>query len=888
MLLGASSPAARSRPRLIDLNLIPAEYRRRPFPLLTTGLGLLVLGSLLLLYAVFYAKTYSDLEVSRLATRVSQAQAIVQTANGNPTALAQQEKLRAMSKDYQTLAERQIHWGDVFQTIADVPPGVVLKSVGQAGFGITINGSAIDQATAARYVDQLRNSGLFVNAAIQMRPASGPVAFTTPTPTPTRSGPPATTTPPVAPIAKPPTPASAPSASYPTPRPPPTAAPTTPRYTSTVTRTSTPTATPTPAFDFVLVSSQQLPASNPLAATTDIRGTVLDKNGKAFPGVPLEIDSEGSPAWSATTTSAQDGSFDFSVTHGKFKVYPLSGRSQPALDLYTGADGVPGVFNYQLEFRATFSGTIPPTVVGTPTDTPTETVIPTSTPTPISPGANIASLGCASAYMIQNGAVKPVPGNSNPNLAIDGNLGTEWNAGIAPSSGTQVIWQWSLPEPGQAPAGCSAAGLSDDQDQIDGFQLIPDQNPSGFTTHELWLYTDPSCTNNITSTGSAYYTFTQTTSAGTILALRILPAVSVRCVIIRTLTDPSDVAWEEVQIYQALPPPSGFPTSTASPTPVGPTPTATPTPPGPTATVPPTSTPFLFSGVNVAPYGAVSIPAGYGQPAATCTPSPPPPGTNPNGPGCAMIDNDFSTYWAPAAGSSTQQFVRVDLTNPPYFDPTKESIGDVRILVSSQGAGSSESYQVYLYPTPAPICSFGPSVFADNTDLGCPIPSPTPGLNTVFVYMFNNAGPNGTQDGTYGIRELQIYKLPCPACLPTVTPTATNTPLITNTPTPTPTATRTSTSTPIPSPCPSTCTPTATPILTPTVTNAPATPTGNAAVASHFGARLGLGQGPGDQISAATTPLPTAISSSTAPVAPSSGPVDFTIILEVASGKGYP
>jgi hypothetical protein len=31
----------------------------------------------------------------------------------------------------------------------------------------------------------------------------------------------------------------------------------------------------------------------------------------------------------------------------------------------------------------------------------------------------------------------------------DGNLGTEWNSGTAPNSGTQVIWQWSLTSPNQ-------------------------------------------------------------------------------------------------------------------------------------------------------------------------------------------------------------------------------------------------------------------------------------------------------------------------------------------------------------------------------------------------------------------------------------------------------
>ena len=64
-----------------------------------------------------------------------------------------------------------------------------------------------------------------------------------------------------------------------------------------------------------------------------------------------------------------------------------------------------------------------------------------------------------SGGIVQNGTIKPVPnGGSNPNNAIDGNLGTAWNAGIAPGSGTQVIWQWSLPNAGQKISGTLAEG----------------------------------------------------------------------------------------------------------------------------------------------------------------------------------------------------------------------------------------------------------------------------------------------------------------------------------------------------------------------------------------------------------------------------------------------
>src|SRR5579872_6086476 len=116
MFLGAPSPVSRQRARLIDLNLVPAEYRRPQLSLVTAGLGLLLIGSLLLLYAVFYARTYRTEEVAALASRVAQGQGVVQTG-ANPTAIAQRQQLKGMADDFQALKQRQINWGDVVQVI---------------------------------------------------------------------------------------------------------------------------------------------------------------------------------------------------------------------------------------------------------------------------------------------------------------------------------------------------------------------------------------------------------------------------------------------------------------------------------------------------------------------------------------------------------------------------------------------------------------------------------------------------------------------------------------------------------------------------------------------------------------------------------------------------
>src|SRR5258708_7853209 len=121
MFLGQPAPARDYRPQFVDINLVPLEYRPRPFPILTVGLSVLLLGSALLLYAIFYAKTYTDLEIDQLGNRVAQAQGVVESATGDPAALAHQEQLRALRDDYKTLSQRQVNWGDVFQVIGDVP-----------------------------------------------------------------------------------------------------------------------------------------------------------------------------------------------------------------------------------------------------------------------------------------------------------------------------------------------------------------------------------------------------------------------------------------------------------------------------------------------------------------------------------------------------------------------------------------------------------------------------------------------------------------------------------------------------------------------------------------------------------------------------------------------
>jgi hypothetical protein len=617
-------------------------------------------------------------------------------------------------------------------------------------------------------------------------------------------------------------------------------------------------------------------------------------------GLVVEIDSEGDPPWSAQRTTDSSGAFDFNVSHGKFKVFVAEGSTQPAMDLYTGSDGVPGTYGYQLSFQQTFVGSAPPGGFGSPTPTYTGSATATPSDTPISLGLNVASYGCATAYFQNSPSV--LVGNDAGN-AIDGTLGTEWNAGTWTQNGNPLIWQWSLwPTAKTCADGRVAGGLSDTQDQIEGFQLIPDQNPSGATIHELWLYSDPGCTSNIHTDNSVYFTWNGTTSAGQILPLKISPPLIVRCVIVRTLADPSYVSWQEVQIYQTVAPPGGFTPLTPSPTPTvtGTPPTATNTPvqsftptesstPMPSLTPTPSLTPLgSIAGLNVAP-SAGSISMDSDAPVTCAGDTPVSDSQDP----CAAIDNVTSTSWSPATGSSDPQGLTVNLASSSFNPsiPNGDVVTDVRLLVRSVGGSTlPETYQIALNGSTTPAgCTFtSPSSgYVDYTQLDCPFATPVAGVSSVTLFMLQG----GTQDGKSGVREIQVFK-PLSSF-----PTAT----ITNTPTITPTPTQTPTVTPSPT---LTSTPTVTRTLTSTPTRTPSTPAATAkslsqitstATRTSAAAVVGLGRGPGDDTTNAlnessndeSQPANIPSASPTPPVQ-TGGPVDFTIVLEVASGTGYP
>ncbi|MCL5074512.1 MAG: discoidin domain-containing protein [Chloroflexi bacterium] len=287
--------------------------------------------------------------------------------------------------------------------------------------------------------------------------------------------------------------------------------------------------------------------------SSSIRGKVIDLAGNLIPGLQFKISSEGLPPWSAITpplgSSPSDGTFAFYVTKGTFSVEVLSGRSQKATGLFTGAAGVRGVNVWEVVFQKVTPGTpVPPTPTPTPTATPT-------------PGATNIALGRpASASATASGSAAA--------LAVDGDTNTLWNAGTYPSA----WWEVDLGTPSQ----------------VTGIELVVSQAPSGYTTHEVWTYT-------AAGSGSLVYTFGGNTSDGQVLSYTFSsPLSGVSRVRINTTSSPSWVAWREVRVYGFTPTPTPTPTATLTPTSTPtptPTPTSTPLPPTPLPTATPTPTP---------------------------------------------------------------------------------------------------------------------------------------------------------------------------------------------------------------------------------------------------------------------------------------------------------
>jgi hypothetical protein len=266
-----------------------------------------------------------------------------------------------------------------------------------------------------------------------------------------------------------------------------------------------------------------------------------------------------------------------------------------------------------------------PAPVNTPTNTPVNT--PTNSPTPIPTACENVALG-KPANASMSYPVTP------PNLAVDGDLTTVWNAG-------EYAPQWIEIDLGSPIS-------------VDEIRLYAAQFPDGNTTHEI-LVADASKVYTTVETLTGY------TSNNQFIQRIYSPALtSVQWVKIMTTVSPSWVAWVEIQVCKT---PSGTGTATNTLTSSA-TGTATNTP-----TRTPTST---QAGGPTTPRTATPVQSMTGTPTPTRTSTRTPTSTQAGGP--------TSTFTATSVHQATSTSTRTPTgtptrtsTNVPTFTATNVS-----------------------------------------------------------------------------------------------------------------------------------------------------------------------------------------------------------------------
>ncbi|MBI2848995.1 MAG: PilN domain-containing protein [Chloroflexi bacterium] len=390
------------RPRLVDLNILPAEYLRPAITSTHLLFFFLILAGAYLSYFFAQEQLSRMEEISYLQGRLQKAQQAAaqlkaQEPEGNRLRGLldeAQKKLQPLEKDRQALALRQVRWSQILNIIQRAASAdITLDSIAQGGSQVTLKGSAGSYVSATQYGDRLRESNLFSSVSIQLISlASGPSTGATLPPPPPGTPLPIPIPTPIPPITFTP---AVPLTPTPTPRPTPTTTPISPLVLTptstptslrtptpifTPTRTSTPTAspTPTPAFDYIVLKKERTAYPGPDDLNNVIRGRVINLIGEPVPGLKFRL-STCCPAWSAEYPRSLDpssnGTFEFTVNRGNFILEITGQRAQQVTDLSTDVFSFKGYHVWEVVFQTTFG---PPFPTPTPIPTPTES----STPTP--------------------------------------------------------------------------------------------------------------------------------------------------------------------------------------------------------------------------------------------------------------------------------------------------------------------------------------------------------------------------------------------------------------------------------------------------------------------------------------------------------------------------
>lgn len=166
-----------SRPLTIELNLLPAEYRRRALAGRNMVLILLVVIALLPLYLVAQARQYVVSETVQAQSTLKRVKAQIAELKVNENQAkklqgavdAAQQELDAMNRDYKALRDGRVTWAPVLRTVYDaLPSAVTLEQIVQQGTKLTLQGKASNNEASVTYAKRLKESGAFTSVGLQL------------------------------------------------------------------------------------------------------------------------------------------------------------------------------------------------------------------------------------------------------------------------------------------------------------------------------------------------------------------------------------------------------------------------------------------------------------------------------------------------------------------------------------------------------------------------------------------------------------------------------------------------------------------------------------------------------------------------------------------------
>ena len=159
------------RPKKVDVDLLPDEYKPRKVSRLTTVLVGVVVVMACLAGLLVFLKTNTDGKIESLddelatvtADYQSTAKLVKEGKSLQDQINAAESKLEAIEEDYAIYQEDLIVWSVIIREIDDAIPGtrLTLKSITQSGSSITLQGTANEDSYVWNYATNLEEKEYF-------------------------------------------------------------------------------------------------------------------------------------------------------------------------------------------------------------------------------------------------------------------------------------------------------------------------------------------------------------------------------------------------------------------------------------------------------------------------------------------------------------------------------------------------------------------------------------------------------------------------------------------------------------------------------------------------------------------------------------------------------